>query len=592
MLALLIVCLAGCAPVAGVPDTIVFRFLPAATAEGIDEVCCAQPSRFTGPAVASVTAGFGGSPIWIALPALAAGSVVQIARQVDEAILYERDDAAGTWIVSRSGDTVDRRGGALAEPGVAFALSSSLPDGAARVLWVAQPTAVSIGLRAWSPAAFRAKVERGRVVRAVLGGFVGAILLYNLLVAVFARDRVFALNAASIGCIALIDLYLSGYGVRYLWSPAWSNTVMNVALAALVFFSSSFLRRFLGAERSPARRFRLMRALGYAAPVLPAASLVLPYWVPQLALLAWLLAVVGLGFASTLALAWAGEPRARLLAVPFGLVIVPGGVLATLRTVDDFPLEALNEHTLGVTLACEALAFSLALAARIRVHAAEAGRARQRLAQFEIRAADQFSEFQDRERARISSELHDSVGHDLVMITGALERIRGADPQDASLVDNARQLARRSLREVRRLSRAIHPSTLEHLGWRDSVAALFAELEQLHGVAVVVDQPAEEPRLAPRRRIDLYRVLQELVTNVAKHSDASECRVTIRYDDGTFRCEVRDDGVGLDDTEPAASGLGFQSIEHRMRRLGGSWVAMNAPEGGLVVRIEAPLEPA
>ncbi|MEZ5726835.1 MAG: sensor histidine kinase [Burkholderiaceae bacterium] len=249
-----------------------------------------------------------------------------------------------------------------------------------------------------------------------------------------------------------------------------------------------------------------------------------------------------------------------------------------------------REHTLGLMLAFEAMAFSLALGVRIRLAAREAQAAKVALLTHLGHSAQQYAELQERERVRFASDLHDSVGHDLAMLSSALERMKQVPDQAGALLDEARGLARRTLRDVRRVSHAIHPSMLEHLGWNASVENMVGELQRVHGIDVSLEQPQGPPALSPARRLHLFRVLQELLSNVARHSGADHCSVRIRYEHGHVVCLVVDNGVGLDTGEMPSHGLGLHSIEQRMRALDGRWAMTDDPDGGVSVRLQVPID--
>ncbi|MEZ5726834.1 MAG: 7TM diverse intracellular signaling domain-containing protein [Burkholderiaceae bacterium] len=166
-------------------------------------------------------------------------------------------------------------------------------------------------------------------MRALLFGFVLAIVLFNLLISVIAKDRVFAMNALTVSSVVLLDVYLSGYGVAHFWPNAWSNTLFNVGLGTTCVLAAMFIREFLGGRNRARAPLRLLGLLMWLAPIVVASQLVLPYWAVQAVLLVILALLLLTISVAIVALALGKDPRARLLVLPFGLIILPGPWSAT-----------------------------------------------------------------------------------------------------------------------------------------------------------------------------------------------------------------------------------------------------------------------
>jgi signal transduction histidine kinase len=284
-----------------------------------------------------------------------------------------------------------------------------------------------------------------------------------------------------------------------------------------------------------------------------------------------------------------GNQNAPLLLFPLLGIMIPGGLLVFLRSVTDFDFGIIRPHMLEITLAFEALAFSLALAARVRFHKLAAVSARARLAEAEYESARRYADLQERERARIASDLHDSIGHNLVMISGLLERgtRSGVAPEDLA---SAAGLSKRTVQHVRQISHSLHPATLSHLGWDGAIDSLFDDLKRTHGIAVTIARSGGTPDLPDGAKLHLYRILQEIVSNIARHAAASRCDASFRNEDGTLHVRVADDGVGLDGQKDLQAGLGFASIDQRLKNIGGTWVVNSGADQGVEVALTIPID--
>ncbi|MDQ8701111.1 PAS domain-containing sensor histidine kinase [Streptomyces sp. LHD-70] len=207
---------------------------------------------------------------------------------------------------------------------------------------------------------------------------------------------------------------------------------------------------------------------------------------------------------------------------------------------------------------------------------------------------------QDKERGRIALELHDVIGGMLTALKFDLARLRmrienTRDREMAGdeatcllrLTGEITDLAQETIEAVRRLSDELRPSMLDHLGFHASIQDLAARFTARFRVDTTVDLPDERSELGPEAELEMLRIVQEALTNVARHAEASHVRVTLSQDQGTVRLEVADDGRGLPEAGTATTGLGLVGIRERARRVGGTVSIGNGPTGGVVIQVTA-----
>ncbi len=200
---------------------------------------------------------------------------------------------------------------------------------------------------------------------------------------------------------------------------------------------------------------------------------------------------------------------------------------------------------------------------------------------------------QEEERRTIARELHDEIGQVLTAIKVELavaERGLTAAGFGGALTE-VRSITDRALQTVRDLSHLLHPAQLDDLGLPAAVDGLLRNLSRGTGVATELVQDYMEDRLAPEVEASVYRIVQEALTNVARHADAKSCRVYLQRLPNTLLVTVEDDGKGFDPTSTATDGergLGLFGIQERVAGFRGTFHLESAPGKGTRLTVELP----
>jgi two-component system sensor histidine kinase UhpB len=193
---------------------------------------------------------------------------------------------------------------------------------------------------------------------------------------------------------------------------------------------------------------------------------------------------------------------------------------------------------------------------------------------------------QEEERRRLAMELHDEVGQSLTALM--LETGRAADQAPPSLAAELREI-RESSRQlsdrVRNIVRGLRPEALDDLGLRSALLALSTDVGQLSDLEVIRRISHELPALAPEVELAIYRIAQEGLTNVARHSNASRVEISLRPDGADLELIVRDNGRG---TRGRPAGNGIQGM-HERARLAGAQLEVSSNEG-CTVRLTIPVQ--
>jgi signal transduction histidine kinase len=196
------------------------------------------------------------------------------------------------------------------------------------------------------------------------------------------------------------------------------------------------------------------------------------------------------------------------------------------------------------------------------------------------------------ERARMSREMHDSLGHYLTVINVGLQnaqRFREKRPEAAwEEVEEARDLTREALSEVRRWVRALKPLALEERTGPEALAALARSFDAA-GFDARFTVEGSERELPGAAELVLYRALQEGLTNALRHSKARRVTALLAFGEESVSLTIADDGEGAPDGA-LEKGFGLATLRERTDALGGVLSAGNASEGGFVLRVELPME--
>jgi signal transduction histidine kinase len=203
---------------------------------------------------------------------------------------------------------------------------------------------------------------------------------------------------------------------------------------------------------------------------------------------------------------------------------------------------------------------------------------------------------QDQERRRIARELHDSLGQYLAGLKITIEMLRGSaqSEKNAVLLAECSDILQKSIAETRTLSHLLHPPLLDEAGFASAASWFVTGFSERSGIPVSLDLPPDLPRLSESLEIALFRVLQESLTNVHRHSRAASADIKMEADAEQIAIEIRDHGRGMPQQvleqveEGARLGVGLAGMRERIRELGGEF-SVSSDEHGTTVHATVPL---
>jgi two-component system, NarL family, sensor kinase len=192
---------------------------------------------------------------------------------------------------------------------------------------------------------------------------------------------------------------------------------------------------------------------------------------------------------------------------------------------------------------------------------------------------------QDEERRRIAREMHDGLGQDLAAATMIMKGIR--TPETSERLAEATGFIDNAIKQVRNISYLLHPPSLDVSGLGSAIRWFSEGLSKRSGIETMLEtQPPQFPRLAVELETALYRIVQEALTNVFRHSGARHAWITLTLEEGRVAAAVRDDGKGVPERIaqlwPGSIGVGVAGMRQRVKEFGGEFRIGNANPGTLV----------
>jgi signal transduction histidine kinase/ligand-binding sensor domain-containing protein len=207
------------------------------------------------------------------------------------------------------------------------------------------------------------------------------------------------------------------------------------------------------------------------------------------------------------------------------------------------------------------------------------------------------TQFQDSERKRIASALHDSLGQDLLIVKNGLQQVSKRPELPPPMCGELSNLAdgiQQAIEDTREISFDLHPHTLDSLGLRKAITSVVRKFQQSSPIHFTVEVDPIDNLFSPSEELSFFRLVQEGLNNVVKHSKAINCALVVKRLDGLIELTLHDDGIGFD--APAhgrgisrPQGLGLISMSERVTYLKGEMSLQSAPGSGVTLILKIPV---
>jgi signal transduction histidine kinase len=201
---------------------------------------------------------------------------------------------------------------------------------------------------------------------------------------------------------------------------------------------------------------------------------------------------------------------------------------------------------------------------------------------------------QEAEQKRLARELHDGLNQQLALVSVALEKLhleirsraKPLQKRTEELIDGVARISD----DVHRMAYRLHPAVLEKLGLPAALETECRDFSKSEGIQVAFEQHNEGPSLSEHVSLCLYRVAQETLRNIARHSGARKAEVSLTILPDQVRLRIRDSGAGFDlDNLGKTRGLGLVSMEERVHQVNGTLTIDSNPSKGTRVEVTVSL---
>lgn len=190
----------------------------------------------------------------------------------------------------------------------------------------------------------------------------------------------------------------------------------------------------------------------------------------------------------------------------------------------------------------------------------------------------------------IAGELHDSIGQNLSAINIFLQQHMRSSAEDSEKLRQASDLVIDTIDEVRRISQRLYPKQIERLGLTISIEAMTGRMASAGEITFATKIDNIDNTLSRENEVQYFRIIQEILNNMLKHSGAKNVNLRIRKSVMFIVTEIEDDGIGFETANPQKLGFGLINIEERLRMIKGLIEFNSAPGKGTSYKITVPIK--
>lgn len=569
-------------------EPVSFTYLEAKhSAINFQKICCGHlQENFSKAAVTNLPVRFRNSSTWVKLETFQHVGILNFGPLINSATLFSHDPISGSVSTRKSGNLIRYSERSYKSNKIAFRINESDLDHHIYVL-IRQFKSAVIAPNFYANDKFERNQSAAFLVHNSIIAAVCMIILFNILLGLISRQVIFLINAATSACLSATNLYITGLGPAYFWGnwAEYSNEIFKFTVSFGEIFGCLgvyvLLRQF-GKQNKAVNALRYVIYTGiFLIIILP----LFPSWLVSIAQEIFDTFIAIYLTSLVLILAWNRHEGALIMAPALFIAFLPGVFLYSAYKYFAFELFVPAEHVFEIMLFLEALLFSLILAYRMRIFELRAAKASRELVITQHNARRNLIEAIDNDRKRIASDLHDTAGQGLLAIANRISRLigtKGLSNEDQNKITSAATYSKEIIQDIRRISHELHPAIVDHLGWEKAIEELFITLQDVEQISYKLSFDIDENNLDDSQKIHTYRIVQEILSNISKHSNASNCEAIFEHSGNYAIITITDDGKPAGKPTGASNSgasLGLSIIDQRVENLNGISSCQHANTG-------------
>jgi signal transduction histidine kinase len=205
---------------------------------------------------------------------------------------------------------------------------------------------------------------------------------------------------------------------------------------------------------------------------------------------------------------------------------------------------------------------------------------------------NKFIQQQDENYRRVASELHDSLGQNLIVLNNEIIKITNSYPADSHEFEEFNKInvmLSESVDELRSISSQLYPNKIEKLGLKKAIESIAVDVFALTDTSINLSIGDIDKIFNKETELNIYRIIQECFTNIIKHSKATQANIDLHFSSGNLVLEISDNGIGFEIKKiTEKNGIGLDNINLRTIFCGGSIKVSSKPENGTKIKIVIP----
>ncbi|MCX6163310.1 MAG: sensor histidine kinase [Ignavibacteriae bacterium] len=207
---------------------------------------------------------------------------------------------------------------------------------------------------------------------------------------------------------------------------------------------------------------------------------------------------------------------------------------------------------------------------------------------------NKFIQQQDENYRRVASELHDSLGQNLIVLNNDITKILNSYPVESNEFEELNKinvLITEAVDELRNISSNLYPNKIEKLGLKKAIESMTENVFESSGIILNLSVGEIDRIYDNEIELNVFRIVQECINNILKHSKATEADINIHFNSGNLVAEISDNGIGFGAKKLSEKpGLGLDNINHRTFYCGGSIKINSKPNNGTKIKLVIPLK--